>query len=446
MPEDPIRAVPNRHPDSPLTILDYSRIAWRARWKILVLVLISAVLTGIVSKLSPTLYEAKVSSLPVREDSFGGGGLSFGSGGGGKESGSASMSMDALSGKGGPSLMDTLLVLLNSRLMAEEVIKQLNLMQYYKTDSKRAAANALLAEISVNHSVNKTIEITVITSDPVMAADIANAYFPILDRLNREYTITSVKRNRMFIEARLAEKTKKLKEAEDTLKNFQTANRTLEIQGAAVAAMGAAADLRGQIVALEVELASLTYATPDHPMINQLQTQIHALEKQLDRMEQDQVRAIGKRARARAPMSAKLFPSFEEAPSLALDFLRLTRQLKVEEAVYAMLVGMLEQAKIAETRDMPTIQVMDKAIPPERKSRPKTLQNVQTAAVLSLIFGILLAFFLNYLEQIKAQEMMQGLPVNGGDGLPLDPNGNGSKLEGHPMATSKKLKRLLQGP
>jgi uncharacterized protein involved in exopolysaccharide biosynthesis len=53
---------------------------------------------------------------------------------------------------------------------------------------------------------------------------------------------------------------------------------------------------------------------------------------------------------------------------------------------------------------MPTVQLLDKAVPAERKSRPKTVLNMAIAGALSLFVGIFLAFFLEYVERIRKQE------------------------------------------
>jgi len=60
--------------------------------------------------------------------------------------------------------------------------------------------------------------------------------------------------------------------------------------------------------------------------------------------------------------------------------------------------------KIAESKDIPTIQSLDPAVPPIRKARPKTLQNMLVAGMVALILGILMAFSLNHIEQLKVQE------------------------------------------
>lgn len=397
------------------TILDYWRIICKAKWLLAGLVFASVLVTGIATKRMTKLYEAKATLLPVREEALGGG-MSFG--GGGKDKGGgggSSLSLDVLGGKSaGPTMMDTLTLLLNSQRIAEDVVEQLNLIQYYGTSSKVAAAKALRGETTVKQSAYKSLEVIVLTHNPQMAADIANTFVVSLDKLNKDLNITATKRNRLFIEARLAEKTKKLEQAEEQLKEFQTLHHLAGSAqggggggggGAPGGPMEAAISLHSQIVDNEVQLAALKeYALPSHPMINQLQAQNEELKRQLDKLEQDQAHSVISKRKGRAPLKEKVYPLIDEEPALALDLLRLTRQVRVEEAVYGMLVGSLEAARISEVRDLPTVQTMDAAIPPEFASRPRTLQNLQIAAGVSLMVGIFLAIFVDYLQRLKARE------------------------------------------
>jgi len=312
------------------------------------------------------------------------------------------------------------------------------LMAYYGTPSVDVAILAVQGETDVRASPFKTYEVTVLTKDPEMGALIANTYVEQLDRLHKEIQVSATKHHRGFLEGRIAEKTMKLAEAENKLREFQTEHRAMNLSEEAKTAMEAAATLHSEIVEREVQLAALrSYATPSHPMINQLQIQIGELRHQLDELERSQIKGLNA-TRSRPPMSKKLFTEFERAPTLALDLLRLTRQVKVEEAVYGMLVGMLEQARIAESRDVPTIQLLDKAVPAKFPSKPRTLQNLQAAAALSLILGILLAFFLNHLAWLRAQEaaampepeagvaVPTGRQVEPVSGSSAPANGNGS--------------------
>ena len=63
-----------------------------------------------------------------------------------------------------------------------------------------------------------------------------------------------------------------------------------------------------------------------------------------------------------------------------------------------------EMAKIEEAKKGITFQVIDRAIPPEKKIKPKRRRNVMFAGVVSLFAGIFLVFFLEYLENLKKPE------------------------------------------
>jgi uncharacterized protein involved in exopolysaccharide biosynthesis len=72
-------------------------------------------------------------------------------------------------------------------------------------------------------------------------------------------------------------------------------------------------------------------------------------------------------------------------PELQGELLRLIRDTKVYEQLYLLLTAELEQARIRETMNTPTVQLLDRAVPPERHSRPK--KGVLSAA--ATLLGIL---------------------------------------------------------
>jgi len=427
-----------------LNLLDYFRIFSRYRWMLVGMCFASVLVTGIVSKLSTKLYVAEATLYPIREEPLGGSGISFGNGGG-KEKGSGpsslSMAAEAMSESKGVTLQETLQAILASRLMAETVAEQLGLIQYYGTDSKSAAASILRGQVEVKLTKLKTLSIRVETKDPHMAAAIANTYFSALDEVYRQYTISNTRRNIAFIESRLADKSAKLEEAENTLKAFRTENKVLGTLEEAGGTLVAAAQIHAQIVEGEVELAGLKeYALPSHPMIKQLHAQIQELRNQIDHLDRDQAQAYSERRKRRLPLSQKVYTTVEDAPAVMLEYLRLTRKVRVEEAVYSMLVSMLEKARLAVARDIPTIQILDQAVPPMHHSKPKTLQNVLVAAAVALLLGVFLALFLNYLETLKFQETILSPGVANDDNA-HEVEGNGSKKGGVPV-TPKEMEQL----
>jgi capsular polysaccharide biosynthesis protein len=106
-----------------------------------------------------------------------------------------------------------------------------------------------------------------------------------------------------------------------------------------------------------------------------------------------------------------------------------------------MLTGMLESAKIAEAKDLPTLQVVDPALPPEFPSKPTTLKNMVLAGSASLVVGILVVLFINYLDRLRAAERLASARHASPELGPDDPNGNGGMVEGYPVA-HEKIERL----
>ena len=99
----------------------------------------------------------------------------------------------------------------------------------------------------------------------------------------------------------------------------------------------------------------------------------------------------------------ELFVPSVRIPELTLEFQRLAREVKVQEAIYSLLTSQLETAKIEEARDLPTIEVLDWAIPSESAVRPRTRQNVIFAAAAGVFLGVFLAFFLEYLSTLRVR-------------------------------------------
>jgi hypothetical protein len=75
--------------------------------------------------------------------------------------------------------------------------------------------------------------------------------------------------------------------------------------------------------------------------------------------------------------------------------------VKVQETVYAMLTQQLEQAKIAEAKDVPAVQILDMAVPPDRSSRPDFMANLVLGGLFSLLGSIFASFCLEYWKSQK---------------------------------------------
>jgi uncharacterized protein involved in exopolysaccharide biosynthesis len=367
--------------DEEIDLLDYLRVINRYRGLIIILCVMSVLLTMIVSLIMPKTYESTVTILSPQEGS--GGGMSL-----------AALpelqSAMGIMGMGQKSSVDIFVAILNSRNMADAVIKRFNLLTVYKAKLIENARLRLknVTKISVGKK-NEMINITIQDTDPKRAADIANFYVSNLDLMARGLALSRAQQARMFIEKRLKETEKRLMDAEEKSAGFKTQHELVEMGEQARASIGAAAQIEGEITASEVQLKVMqSYATAEHPDVSRLRIKIGQLREQLGKMKS------GKES---------LYIPFSKTPRLGLDLTRLMRDLKIQETVFELLTQQYEQAKISEARDTPSVQILDTAVSSAKKCKPKIRVNMMLAGTLSLFIGVFMAFFLEYLKRIREE-------------------------------------------
>ncbi len=382
----------NPPPEEEVNLLDYWRVIRKRRRMIggLCLAAVSAALG--ISLLLPKIYESTATLLPSLESKDGGGLGALLSAAGGAAGAAQSLGVNLPGTPATPT--DLFVAMLKSRIMADEVIGQFRLVDLFETETMQDTRKLLEAMTRITVTKEKVIKITVEAKQPQLAADLANFYVANLDRLNRTLNVSKAGQNRAFIERRLAETQVNLVKAEEALKAFQTQNKTVAVEAQSKALIEAAAMIQGQITAQEVQLQVMSgYLSTDYPELSRVRSSIDELRKQLYMLES------GKGGKGMLP-GDRLHPAMVTVPSLALEYGRLMRELKVQETLYTLLTSQHEQAKLAEARDTPTVQVLDPAVPAEKKSRPSITLNMIIGGLVALFVGLFLAFFLEYLERV----------------------------------------------
>jgi uncharacterized protein involved in exopolysaccharide biosynthesis len=303
----------------------------------------------------------------------------------------------------------TFVAILQSRTVAEGVIERLGLMREFNEDEWDEARQAWkkpeepptmegavrgLKGISRISDDRKSglVNIWVEYKDPGVSADIANAYLDELDRFLNVNALSLAKKKRVFLEGQLGKTRQELRLAEDAFKDFQEEKRFVAQSEQAEAAIKGMADLKAMIAAKEVELDVLrTYATPRNPKVQIVQSQLDEMRKQMERLEANHSKEGG----------SKL--SLASAPELGLTYSRLKREVLFQEKVLELLTQQYELSRIEEVKEDVSFQVIDRAVPPVRKYKPKTLLNVFLAGVVSLMLGVFWVFFREYIRRARAE-------------------------------------------
>jgi polysaccharide chain length determinant protein (PEP-CTERM system associated) len=107
----------------------------------------------------------------------------------------------------------------------------------------------------------------------------------------------------------------------------------------------------------------------------------------------------------------------EELPEKEIQLARLERAVRVAENIYITLLESYQEARISEAMELGDIRVVDAALVPDNPIKPRKMLNLAIGGVLGLMLGIMLVFFLEFLDHsFKSREDVEQyleLPVLG---------------------------------
>ena len=363
-----------------INLLDYLIVLLKRKKLIIGITLGAAIMTAIISLILPPIYMAETKILPPQQSS-------------------SSITMEALSqfgpvaglaGIGIKTPADMYIGMLKSRTVADRIIDRFELMKLYDTEYRVEARNRLIEDVlkAETDKDSGMIIIGVEDKDPKRAADMANAFVEELRNLTKGLAVTEASQRRLFFEEQLKDAKMALIKAEEEMKGFQEKTGVLQVDEQAKAVIEGIANLRAQIAAKEVQLRVMrTYATPQNPDLQRVEDELKGLKVELGKLE-------AKGGSGYDP----LMPT-GRMPEVGTEYVRKLRDLKFYETLYELLTKQFEAAKLDEARDAAVIQVIDKAIPPEKRAKPKRTLMVLIATFTGFFLSIFVAFFVEYKER-----------------------------------------------
>lgn len=255
----------------------------------------------------------------------------------------------ALAGAGGTgSPAEQFVALMQSETVADRLIKQFDLINVYDVRLNVKAREKLKdnTRMSVGRK-DGLIRVEVDDHSPVRAAEIANQYVHELRQLLSTLAITEAQQRRAFFGNELQNTRDRLTKAQQALTSSGFNPGALRAEPKAAAE--SYARLRAEVTGAEVRLHTLRGTLSDNAAeVQQQLAALSALRAQLARLEH-------------AP----------DAQGSDPNYIGKYREFKYQEAMFDMLARQYELARIDEAREGPLVQVVDSALPPEKKSKPK---------------------------------------------------------------------------
>jgi len=366
-----------------IDLIEFWDTVWRRRRFISFFTGGAVIFTVIVSLIMTNIYRAESTLLPVSS----GGGIM------GDLAGMAALAGISVGSSGENSMK--VMVVANSRTVKEKVINDLGLIKIIGEDipEKRDPMQYTIEKFDELLSVTSDKKTGVITigfewEDPELSAKIVNTYTDALQDVLEDKALNFEKMQRVFLERKLKEERAKFAGHKRSLAAFQKRSKMIEPVEQAKGTMNLYSALMAQKMSLELQVQGLeTALSPENPRLVAVKKQLGELNRKIRSLE--------------GTTNEGALPSMGNAPDKMIEYTDIMEELKTSQGVYETLTKLYEKAKLDEAKSDLYVEVIDQAIPPDKKIKPKRALMVAVAGMTSLFISVFIVFFQEWLEEVK---------------------------------------------
>ena len=253
--------------------------------------------------------------------------------------------------------------ILSSRTMYERVVDEFDLIEVYGTQdgaNPKVDAILILAE-NTSFPIDEEYEflsVVVMDTDPQRAADMANYMVSELNNRNSELAAQDARNYRTFVQERYFETLATIDSLKDATQAFQETNYVFNLETQAAVLLEQVALMRSEIFKLEIEYEALK------EQYGELNPRVTLAKHALDMAEK-------KANEVMAGQSDILPVARTDIPQVTRDYIELEQELLVQKSILDIIAPMNEQARFQEERKYEAVQVIDRAMPPTEKAKPR---------------------------------------------------------------------------
>ncbi len=283
------------------------------------------------------------------------------------------------------------LVILQSRRLQDSLIREFDLAKAYEVESGRMSdvREALADNLEVTYEKEGNYTVTAWHTDGETAARMANRAAEIANTIANEVVRTEATNNRQYAERRINEIQTSFDQAADSLNKFSRRYGLYSPPEQATAAANAIAELKAQVIQQEMRTSMYeSQLGSEDPTVIQQKRLLNDLKQQVAKVENE-------------PGFVGDF-SIKGGTAVGVEYLRLMTDVEVFAKMKAFLLPMLEQYKLDEHRSLPNLYVLDPAITPDKKGRPRRSLIVAGTAFGAFVLSVLLVLLWDRYRLFKA--------------------------------------------
>lgn len=332
-----------------LNLFDYFSLIYNNKKTFVFNFIIASVVFIIISITLPKKYTATTVIMPPASDNVG------------LDAGSMlqNMGVPSFLMNGGSDQTSKLIAILKSDALARSIIQQFNLLEAYEIEKYADAIMAFRGNLIYLIGDEGQIYISYTDRDQDLVADITNAIVTALDSINIQLSIQKAKEARSFIENRFNLILDSLTILENDLRQYREQNKLYGLESQVAVEVQNAAELESELMLKRVQLEILKQTQNlDNPQIQQLGVEIATSEKLFKEFffQKD---------------TNNIIINIADIPKFQQQSLLFQRKMDYYVKLAEYLGPQYEQAKINEAKKISTVQVLDAAVRPAYKSRPR---------------------------------------------------------------------------
>ncbi|HWR11836.1 MAG TPA: Wzz/FepE/Etk N-terminal domain-containing protein [Rectinemataceae bacterium] len=372
--------------DDEVSLVDLAATLWRRKMLIVAFTAAAAVLSVVYALMQPNMFTASATMLPISGSSS-----SMLS----QYAGLAAMAGVSLPSGSSANSVVKIEAILKSRSFAENLVAEMNLVPLLIEHPEKIkmgtplgiAVRALQGMLTVSTDTKTSVmKIVVKTKSATLSSAIANGALDMIQKDLAARVLSSSGKNIILLEQQSAEQEQKVRAAQNKLTAYQKKNKFVQPQAQSTRSLQLYQALIQQKMTLEVEISRLESAlSSDNPKIVSAQTQLDAIKKQMADFEKT---------------GGGVGPSMSETPAALMEYANLTAELELATKVYDSLITSLESVKLQDATEKVFVEVIDRAIPPERKSEPSRSKICVIGTMAGGFFSVLLAFVLDAMGKL----------------------------------------------
>ena len=272
------------------------------------------------------------------------------------------------------------IAILESRSVREPIVNKFNLVERYDSRDIEYAMEALGENVELSVGDEGTLTVQVLDKDPVVARDMTEAMLEELDKMNRKIRSEKGQFTRQFLEERLKQNREDLADAEEKFKQYQQTSGLIDIPSQVGASIEAFTLVYAQKVETEIQYkVASNLKTKTDPQVKQLKLLLMEIDNQLSSM----INEVD---------GDKVMLPFNELPESSLNYARLYREVEIQNKILEIILPQYEQARMEETKNIPSIQIIDHPQVAINKFKPKRAYIVIAATMMAFLLSFVFIY------------------------------------------------------